>query len=58
MRTSLLAHEVLDLFHVTCNVRNCRSVDLVQRVYVRLFCNHRETVNTSVCITSTAVHVK
>jgi hypothetical protein len=29
MRTSLLADEFLDLFHVTFNVRDCSSVDLV-----------------------------
>jgi hypothetical protein len=39
MRTSLLADEFLDLFHVTYNVRDCGtgSVDLVLLVYVRLF---------------------
>jgi hypothetical protein len=37
MRTSLLADEFLELFHVTYNVRDCGSVDLVLLVYVRLF---------------------
>jgi hypothetical protein len=37
MQTSLLADAFLDIFHVTYNLRDCSSVDLVLLVYVRLF---------------------